>query len=320
MLDTCSMGIGEDLFLGVDGGGTKTEFAVVSADGYLVKRIVKNGCNPNDIGYAATRELICGSIEDILAEFPSVRTAFLGIAGITAGNNRTRLELDLRERFSGLKTDVKSDSFNLFALDGSADMAVISGTGSVVFVKQDGGYKRLGGWGYLIDAAGSAYDIGRDLVREALREEDMHEPYSIMSDMLRKKLNTDTVWEQVNCIYSGGRAHIASLASVVFDAYRKGDEKAYGIVDNSAKALAEWLNAGVRLYGAHPVAIASGGLFEHYGDIMTSHIGKYSNVRLSMSDLPPIYGACRTACLMKEDGLSDKFYENFKNTYGEIKK
>lgn len=41
----------DDLFLGIDGGGTKTEFVLVSSEGYVLKRLVKSGCNPNDIGY-----------------------------------------------------------------------------------------------------------------------------------------------------------------------------------------------------------------------------------------------------------------------------
>ena len=56
----------DDLFLGIDGGGTKTEFLLVSADGYVQKRLVKCGCNPNDIGYSKMISLILDGIGDIL--------------------------------------------------------------------------------------------------------------------------------------------------------------------------------------------------------------------------------------------------------------
>ena len=309
----------DDLFLGIDGGGTKTEFLLVSGDGYVQKRLIKGGCNPNDIGYLKMISLVSDGIGDILKEFQSVKSVFCGIAGISTGDYAKRLHDELKKRYPQINIQVKNDSFNLFALYEEADMAVISGTGSVVFVKDETSYKRLGGWGYLLDGAGSAYDIGRDALREALRQEDMKESPSLMSRMLYKKLNTDTVWNHINTVYNEGKPYIAGLASVVFEAYRQEDERAKEIVDKNAKALAELLGAGVRLYGAAPIAIASGGLFEHYGDIMTEHIGKYSSVKLKMSDLPPIYGACRSACMMEDCKLVDEFYENFKKTYGGIK-
>ena len=309
----------DDLFLGIDGGGTKTEFVIISSDGCVRKRFVRSGCNPNDIGFSKMAALITEGIGEVLVEFQSVRHIFCGIAGISTGNYAKQLYKDLKSRYPQINIDIKNDSFNLFALGDGSDMAVISGTGSVVFVKDGDTYKRLGGWGYLLDDAGSAYDIGRAALQVALREEDMKEPPSLMSRLLLKKLNTSTVWEHINTVYNEGKPYIAGLASVVFDAYQKGEEKASDIIDKNAKALAELLNSGIKLYGASPVAIASGGLFEHYGKIMIPHIEKYSTVKLIVKDLPPIYGACRNACAMVNDKLSDEFYENFKRTYGGMK-
>ena len=179
--------------------------------------------------------------------------------------------------------------------------------------------EQVSGLSDLLDGAGSAYDIGRDALKAALHEEDMQKQPSLLRRMLYKKLNTGTVWEHINTVYNEGKPYIAGIASVVFEAYQQGDETAKEIIDRNAKALAELLNAGVSLYGAKPLAIASGGLFEHHGDIMTEHIGKYSNVILKTSVLPPIYGACRSACLMGGCKPIDGFYENFKKTYGGIK-
>lgn len=309
----------DSLFLGIDGGGTKTEFVLISAGGYVLKRLVKAGCNPNDIGYSKMVALLTDGIGAIIAEFQSVKAIFCGIAGMSSGNYAERLHEELKTRYPQTAIEVKTDSFNLFALNEKAHMAVISGTGSVVFVRQGDAYKRLGGWGYLLDHAGSAYDIGRDALRAALREEDLQEPPSLLRRLLCQKVNANTIWEHINTVYSEGRPYIAKLATVVFDAYRQGDEKAVQIVDRNAQALAELLNTGVRLYGADPVAVASGGIFEHCGDIMTAHIQKYSDVALQINTLPPVCGACRRACAMMERELTDDFYENFKKTYGSVK-
>lgn len=307
---------GEDLYLGIDGGGTKTEFAVISADGCVVSRVVTGGCNPNDVGYSRTLAVIREGIDGILASHQSIKTAFLGIAGISVGDHAPRLLADLQNCYPKMKIRIRSDIFNLFAICDGASMAVISGTGSVVFVKDGEEYRRIGGWGYLLDDAGSAYDIGREAIRVALREEDMGMAPSLLSDMLRRRLNVGTVWEHLNTVYAEGKPYIAELATVVFEAYMLGDENAVRIIDESARALGGLLNAGVELYGAEAVAVASGGLFTHYTEIMCGHIAKYSAVRLITDGLPPIYGACKSAYLMAEAVIPSGFYENFKSSYG----
>ena len=320
LVDTLLSPINENLYLGIDGGGTKTELAVVSASGSVLKRIIKPGCNPNDIGFEKTAEIITSGINEILVEYPTVKSIFCGIAGASTGNFSDKLYAILNNIYPKVETKIQSDAANLFAICDQADIALISGTGSVALVKSGVGFKRLGGWGYLFDRAGSAYDIGRDAIAEALKEEDTLKEPSAINRMLCEKMNTTSVWEHINSLYNGGKSYIASFAPLVFDAYKEGDPIAHSIIDENAKALATLLNEGVDLYGANPIAVANGGLFEHYSDILTYHIKKYSNVNLIVSDLPPIYGACRKACSIAYCQESSSFYENFKKTYGELKK
>ena len=311
----------EEVYIGVDGGGTKTEFAAVTASGRVLLRTVRSGSNPNDIGIDKTEELLSEGIKELLTEFPSARTAFCGVAGASAEKYSRRLTEALKKRFPTLGICVRSDALNLFAADDTADMVVISGTGSVVFVKQGEEHKRLGGWGYLLDSAGSAYDIGREALCFALGEEDARRSPSRLSLKLYERLSVKSAWDAINTVYREGKPYIASLSSVVFDAYAEGDENAEMIIDKSARALAYLIELGVKSYGAKPAALANGGLFEHHGDVMTSLISRYSNVKVTVNGLPPIYGACRRACTMAGADVGDKerFYENFKKSYEEIK-
>ena len=305
----------ETLYLGIDGGGTKTEFVVVSREGFVRKRITTTGCNPNDIGFDAMWELLAQNIESLLVEFPSIKVAFCGIAGITTGSNTAKLQSSLKGRFPQVTAQVKSDAFNLLNMDDRADMALISGTGSVVFVRKGEDYARLGGWGYLLDSAGSAYDIGRSGVQQALKEEDGLLPMSSLRKKLLNKLQTATVWQGIHQIYGGSKPYVASLAKVVFEAAEEGDENAKAIIEESCQALAKLLQDGVRLHSARPVAIASGGLFQHQKEIMTAGIGKYCDVTLITTTLPPVFGACRKAVLMDAETSAD-FSDNFEKTYG----
>ena len=320
LVDTLLSPINEDLYLGIDGGGTKTEFALISSSGCVLKRVIKSGCNPNDIGIEKTENIISSGINDILVEYPTVKSIFCGISGISTGNYTEKLCSALKRIYPQAKIKVMSDAFNLFALYDGADIALISGTGSVAFVKSGDEYKRIGGWGHLFDSAGSAYDIGRAAIVKALSEEDALKEPSRINLMLREKMNSSSVWEHINSLYSGGKSYIASFASVVFDAYKEGDGDAYLIIDENAKALASLLSRGVSLYNAKPLAVASGGIFEHHSEILVKHIEKYSEVKLAVSDLPPIYGACRKAMELSCQKEDDGFYENFKRTYGDMKK
>ena len=319
LLDTLFSPAGESLYLGIDGGGTKTEFVAVSADGRVHGRVVKNGSNPNDIGYGAARDVILSGIREILAVCPTVKGVFGGIAGMTVGEYAKRLTADVRQLFPQSDVEIAGDARNLFALRDGTGSVLISGTGSVVFFKRGEEYRRLGGWGYLLDRAGSAYDIGRDAVRQALGEEDAKKPPSLLSRLLYEKMGPPTAWEHIGALYDGGKPYIASFASVVFDAYREGDEIAAHILDENARALAELWNTGASLYGEGGLAVASGGLFEHHADILAPLVERHSRVKLTVCTLPPVYGACRTACRNASCQMKEDFFTTFQKTYGEQK-
>ncbi len=317
LVDSLLSPISEDLYLGIDGGGTKTEFVLVNSSGVVVERIIKSGSNPNDTGFSAAESVICEGVCEILVKYPSVKSIFSGISGISVGNYAEKLRSSLKKICPKTKIEVLGDVFNLFALNDKANMAVISGTGSVVFCKSADGYRRVGGWGHLFDGAGSAYDIGSAAVSAALGEEDFSEKASYLTELLRKKFNTSTVWEHINELYKGGKSYIAKLAPIVFDAYKAGDEKAAKIIDNNAKRLAKLIEAGRDIYSGGSVAIASGGVFEHFYDIMRSHISNYTDVSIVTSDLPPIYGAAKNALIYAGCNTPENFYENFKKSYGD---
>jgi len=305
----------ERLFLGVDGGGTKTEFAITSADGTVLDRFVTGGSNPNDIGFENAFNIICNGIRDALVKYPNIAYAFCGISGVSVSDHAKRMTELLSERYPSIKIKVITDSANLFGIDDS-DMIVIAGTGSVVFVKDGDKYTRLGGWGYLFDTAGSSYDIGRAAVETALMEEDMNKEASAVASLLRKELETEHIFDAINRLYVGGKPYIASLAHVVFDAAEMGDPVAEKIINDSAKWIAELLNTGVRLYNVKKKATAGGGLFEHYGDTFVEHIRKYTDVEINVSKLPPVYGACRQSILLSGKTVSADYEKNFMSTYG----
>ena len=308
----------EKLFLGIDGGGTKTEFVITTEDGHILDKFVRSGSNPNDIGVQNAFTVLCDGIKDALIKFPRISYAFLGIAGVSVADNAIRLANMLKDRYPTLVLQLKTDSANLFGIDDCYDLVVISGTGSVVFVKTNDTYVRLGGWGYLFDNAGSAYDIGRDAIRAALTEEDLRKNPSVLTCLLKKKLGTPTVFDAIKKLNDSGKAYIASLASTVFEAYNKGDEMASAIIENTARRLGELLDLGAKIYGTKKKALAGGGMFEHYSNVILPMIAKYTDVQIKVCDTPPVYGACRSSIRLCGMEIPDSFEENFRKGYGVI--
>lgn len=306
----------DPLYLGIDGGGTKTEFAVTNAHGQVMERIVRQGCNPNDIGLKASFDVISAGIRELLVKHASITAVFCGISGITAGDHRSRMTKLLKDKFPSMDILVHSDSRNLFGLDDHADMAVICGTGSVVFIKNKGQYIRIGGWGHLFDSAGSAYHIGRDAVEAALAEDDFGTGESQLSRLLKEALGANSMYEAVHSLYTGGKPCVAKLASVVFEAYAKKDETAIAIIDKNAAWIANLINEGIRRYGCRGRVIANGGIFEHYQSIFLPHIRKYTNAEISVCDLPPVCGACRLSLKLAGISISENFNYNFKISGG----
>ena len=52
-------------YLGIDGGGTKTEFTVCDKKGNILNNCILEGCNPNDIGINRCIEIIKAGVNNV---------------------------------------------------------------------------------------------------------------------------------------------------------------------------------------------------------------------------------------------------------------
>ncbi len=297
-------------FIAVDGGGTKTEFVRFDETGRVSARLVLGASNPNDIGLDNTVKLIAEGIEKLGAD-----VVFAGISGCAAGGNKQKINDALAERFPNIDIRVDTDGLNAVALGGDGvDIALISGTGSVIFVRANGELHRIGGWGYLFDLVGSGYDLGAWAIRAALAEHDGIGERTLLTELLRRETGAD-IWQSLDGIYQKGKTYIASLAPLVFEAARAGDKTADKLIFMNASRLAVLLRRAQELCGTKKVAL-SGGLFENYGAELTEVLTALCpDTEFVFPALPPIYGAAREA--MAGD-IPSEFENNFGETYKEF--
>ncbi len=310
--------IDEPVYLGIDGGATKTEFVVFTSSGKIMKKFKLNGSNPNDIGIEKCANIISEGIDTCLNDYPDLTKIFAGISGIGAGNNKKEVSLLLSLRYKHIKIEIDTDAVNVFS---SADIvcssALICGTGSCVFARIGDITKRLGGWGYMFDNAGSAYDIGKDAISACLSYEDGLTEYTKIYPLLCSALDSRAakVWDSIDSVYIKGKSYIASIAPIVFKAYSAGDSIAKKIIHQNMDRLAMLINKAIEISGNHNV-IACGGLFEHFGETLFPILeSKCDSASFIIPDLPPIYGACKE-CLKRFDiEISQSFHENYYREY-----
>ena len=309
----------ETLLIGVDGGGTKTEFVLFDNHGHIRRRIVLEGTNPNLYGMDRVCEILKMGIDSLLIFNTSgteVTGIYCGIAGVLSGDNRKRMLEFLTNHYGRMKCECNSDIFNVSASATSSEncITVICGTGLSVTAIHGDGFKCIGGWGYLLEGKGSGFDIGKDALAAVLAMDDGIGPDTLLKQLIEEKLGT-TVWNSIHHIYSENQSFIATFSIEVFRAYRMGDEVAKNIIKTNMKAITDKVNYLAKKFDCGDTVIISGGLTnekEVLTDLIMPELAE--GLKIVIPTLPQIFGACR-CCGRKFGSLAEDFEENFIREY-----
>ena len=280
-------------YLGVDGGATKTSFALADAEGNIINEIVLGPSNPFDLGFEAAAEIISKGINEITRNIRKKKIAFF--AGISGGGTP-----DMKERFRAffdgfgfMRSGNGSDAENIIAagLKGEDGAIIIMGTGSSCFVSHGGVTTRIGGLGYLFDHGGSGYDIGNAAIKAACSAEDKSGEQTLIRDYVLEERGFSSALENLSYFYSIGKSGIASYSPAVFRAYDEGDKVAEEILDKNMAHVAHLARTTLKYLQStdKPVKIAVvGGLTKRW-DILYPMIerhlkanGAYGRVNLEV--------------------------------------
>ncbi|OQX87103.1 hypothetical protein B6D60_04745, partial [candidate division KSB1 bacterium 4484_87] len=166
-------------FIGVDGGGTKTELVLVDAEGNLIAKAKVSSTNYQAVGGNRLKQEMLNGFQKLLktgnVDVKRVRFIFLGLAG--AGRKSDQIEIKKLFDKTPYQGKIYVDNDAIIALAGAfgtrPGIIIISGTGSICFGKNnEGKLERSGGWGYLLGDEGSGYFIGRSAIIAALKDFD----------------------------------------------------------------------------------------------------------------------------------------------------
>lgn len=277
--------------LGIDGGGTKTEFLVTDSSGREIRRLILGPSNPVSTGIETTFSVLEEGIIKICEDYDASQIyAFAGIAGAKSGDNHKHIN-EFLSRFGFALYDCGSDIDLLLetALKGENGTAVIMGTGIVAYARSGEKLFRTGGRGYMIDKGGSGFNFGSDALNSAFEFTDGRGGSKTILDIIESELG-EKLEDSVAKIYNGGPSYVASFAPAVFEAYNLGDATAKEIIERNAYEAAKIIN-GAKKNTSDKVVVCGG--LRRQKEILFPLLLKYieGEVSLTFIDEPMVNGA-----------------------------
>lgn len=305
-------------YVGVDGGGTKTEVVVCDEKGNLIARRLGGSSNPNDIGREKMTRVIEELLEDALPVDCDCADIGLGISGLAASGEEEYLKEFIRKYQAFDKIAVRSDRDSCLdcAYDDEDGAIVIMGTGSVAFVRKNGKIEQIAGGGYLIDDSLSGFDLGREVLNALLEAEDGRGEKTVLTSLFEQTTG-ENIRQHLKIIYRKGKVYIASFSRLVFDGLEKGDAVAEGIVRRSVAAFEKILYAVYRLLAeGNCVITIFGGLTKKF-EVLKNFLSKdiQSKCIFKYPKYPIAYGLLKEFVPKEERSA---FAENLKRTYVEF--
>jgi N-acetylglucosamine kinase-like BadF-type ATPase len=266
-------------YLGVDGGGSKTAFALIDADGRVLARATAPSSYYFAEGFGVVERALTQGITDICTQAgiePSdIDSAFFGLPGYGEASGDVE-QLDAvpgrvlgHDRYSCDNDMVCGWAGSLAGEDG---INVISGTGSMTYGERLGTGHRVGGWGELFGDEGSAYWIATQGLNAFSRMSDGRLARGPLYALMKERLQVSSDLDVVSLViekWGGNRGSIAALATTVCEAARQVDHVSAGILAGAADELATLVETTRVLVGfgdEDPVPVSySGGMFSDEG-------------------------------------------------------
>ena len=251
------------LFLGVDGGGTKTRTRIRDESGALLGEGHAGPGNAR-LGEVSFRNIVeaaqaaakaAGMGEADLAKLH----AGMGLAGTQQDSDRQSV-LDRPFPFASISVDTDAYCSYLGAFRGEDGAILILGTGSGGLAMVKGKRLNVGGWGADIADEGSGQSIGNTVIRRALWAFEGMAPWTPLGESVMK----DFADQPQNAVIWAGTAtpgDFAAYAPRVFEFARRGDPLGVWVLKDCA-ADAAMLIRRLNTLGAPQVAMI-GGIFPH---------------------------------------------------------
>lgn len=236
------------LFIGIDGGGSKTKCVVCDDSLKIIYETQSGPSNFLTIGTKKVSETILNLILDcteaLNISLSQINRIVLGTTGAGRENDALKLEQAVYEETSA--TELTPNSFKVvsdarIALEGAFSSLpgsiLIAGTGSIMFGKdKEGRIHRVGGFGRLIGDEGSGLTIGRKGINLLAKYYDGRIQGSLLTNKIENQFDISNHEQLISKVYSD-ELKIQKIAPLVMEAAAEGDDLCNAILDSETDEL-----------------------------------------------------------------------------------
>jgi N-acetylglucosamine kinase-like BadF-type ATPase len=309
-------------FLGVDGGGTKTDFLLIDDSGRVLASYRGQSAYHLETGVDALQAMLVAGIQATLQQaavpVDQVDFAFIGLPA--HGEDSALLP-----RLDGIAADLLPVERHRCgndmvcgwagALAGRDGISIVAGTGSIAYGEFQLRRARAGGWGELFSDEGSAYWIAREALSLFSRMSDGRAPKTALYHLIRERFRLHADLDVCAAVYGPpplARSEVAALAPLAARAAREGDAAAHRLFEQAAQELAAIVHAvrdqlDVPPQTALPVSY-SGGMFHLDGPLKSLLEAALSagdrRYQFVVPQLPPAAGAALYAAKLAGAALT----------------
>jgi N-acetylglucosamine kinase-like BadF-type ATPase len=261
--------------LAVDGGNSKTDVALVAADGALLAAVRGPTTSHQQVGLEVGADRLAALVREAGAQAgvppdqTTAEVAVYALAGADAPADHRRLTRALEARGIARDNQVLNDAFAPLraGTERGWGVALICGSGmNAAGIAPDGRRARLAALGAISGDWGGGGDIGLAALGAAVRARDGRGPRTALETAVPTWFGRARPIDVTRAIEGGviAQSRLRELAPVVFRVAQDGDEVARTILDRLADELVIMAGAIVRrlsLVRRRPDVVLAGGVF-----------------------------------------------------------
>ena len=263
------------LYIGIDGGGTKTKMVLFNEDGTRLKNLILPTVHVLTQPQDQSIEILRDGVNQLDPDHTAIIGA--GLAGYGQQKElRDKIEYICKEAFEDRTFVVESDVRIAIegALDGHDGIVVIAGTGSIALSL-------------------------KNMFHTFCKEIDGRLEKTVLYDLVMEECHLDIDYDIITFMNSLNRTSIASYAYINGLAANQGDPYAIEIYRQAALEIRSLIQTLLKQYNSTPRISYIGGVFEQ----ASQYILPVLNETIDPPIHTPEYGAYKLAKKMMEDFL-----------------